>query len=312
MRPNEDGARPDERADAPSHETPSPGASDTGVVQPTTGSQPPVRKGRQPPLPQAAPSQAAREPQVVYGYPVGPAGIYQPSAFAAWWNRRSTVYLVLVVILALIVATLALAVHALLRDVPPPQVIVQASPTPSAPRESSSAPPAAPSTTTPEPAPATTPAPEAAEQTVPEVSALPPVPPGTLGETFTSGVATLMAGDVYDFDENSDFLFGNGTDIAVTGHGMTGLNAVPLSVYGTEDVPTMADCAAVPPEDWVLTVSPAQLVPGTHICYVTNDGRRYGYLTVQDVEFNTDGELDEIEIAYLVWRGASDLGVPSG
>lgn len=296
-----------QRAEDTSHETPGLRAGDggAGVVQPAGGPYAPVPTGEGAPLPPVTPPAPAREPQIVYGYPVGPPGRYQPSVFAAWWNRRSTVYLVVFVVLALVAATLALAVHALTRVPAQPAPLGQATPTPSPPRESSTAPPVSLGTPTPESSPTNAPAPEGTAPAA-DLPALPPVPPGTIGDPYTSGVVTLEPDDVYDLDTDSAFAARWSSDIAVTRQGITGLNAVPLSVYGTGEVPRLADCAATAPEDWVLTVPPEQLTPGTHICYFTDRGNRYGYLTVQDSRFTTSGGLDLIQFAYLVWKGADD------
>ena len=137
----------------------------------------------------------------------------------------------------------------------------------------------------------------------PRPSAVPPVDPAVLGIPYTSGGFRANDGAYIDFDD--DNLTGrrtDDTDIGVASFGVTGLDAVPLAVFTPDTDPTRLDCAAVPPQDWVVTVPTEQLTEGTRVCFITSE-ERYGYFVVMGRRLTGSGSLLGLELSYLVWEG---------
>jgi hypothetical protein len=129
---------------------------------------------------------------------------------------------------------------------------------------------------------------------------LPPVPPGTVGEPRYSDRLELRADSLgKDFDHVANLP--SNRDIAALGYGITGVSGAWLGGYGDESDPVLSDCAAIPPEDWVFTIPVSELARGLRICYLTGD-RRYGYLTVTDVELDVSGDLLELVGAFGTWQ----------
>lgn len=140
----------------------------------------------------------------------------------------------------------------------------------------------------------------------PQPSAAPPVDPAVLGIPYTSGGFRANDGAYIDFDD--DDLTGrrtDDTDIGVESFGVTGLDAVPLSVFTPDTDPTRLDCAAIPPEDWGVTVPTEQLTEGTRVCFRTSE-ERYGYFVVMSRRLTGSGALIGLELSYLVWEGPKD------
>lgn len=207
------------------------------------------------------------------------------SRFAAWWSAPATVLTVLLVIAVLVALTVIMGVVAFRRDQAPSggAAIVNSAPVPT--RQ------AAPTRPTPDSSAG--------------VEARPPVDPNVLGVRYTSGAFQANDGTFIDFDGNARS--GRRTDeadIQVDGFGVTGLNAVPLSVVGTTD-PILIDCSAIPPEEWVVTVPTEQLTVGTRVCFRT-DEQRYGFFTVMNARHTGSETLLGVHLSYLVWEGPDD------
>jgi hypothetical protein len=278
-------------------------ADGAGAVEPSARSEPPASTAATERLPQV-PYHPATQPQIIQGYPVGPQR--RPTPMLRWWSHPATMIIVMLTILALVVATLSLAFHVLTSD-----TSVVAAPT-SAPTTTVPSPdtPVAPPIVVPTlqpPTPTQTQSP--VPGTVPEAQIdelpRPPVPPNTRGTPYTSGILRLNAGDAFDFDAGSINSANFRRDVVVSRHGIVGVNAVSIAVYGADSVPILSDCAEVPVGDWVQSISTGQVIEATHICYFTTEGR-YGYLTLQEVNLTTDGGLAGFQMTYLVWRGPNE------
>lgn len=208
------------------------------------------------------------------------------SRFAAWWSAPATVLTVLLVIAVLLSLTVVLGVVAFRRG-----AVVDAARGPIAASI---------------PAPTRTAAPtQPTEKPSTGVDARPPVDPSVLGVRYTSGAYQANDGTFIDFDGNDRS--GRRTDesdIQVDSFGITGLNAVPLSVVGSTD-PILMECSAIPAEDWVVTVPAEELTEGTRVCFRTTD-QRYGFFTVMNVRYTNSDTLLGVRLSYLVWKGPDD------
>lgn len=210
------------------------------------------------------------------------------SRFAAWWSAPATVLTVLFVIAVLMALTATFGVLAFRRDQASQvsrQTVATLSPT-------LTRPPARPTGGAPTP------------PLRPEAE--PPVDPNVLGITYTSGSLRANDGAYIDFDD--DEVTGRRTDesdVAVDAFGVTGLAAVPLSVFGRDADPTRHDCASIPPQEWEVTVPTEQLDEGARVCFRT-DEQRYGFFVVMGRRLTDSGGLIGLDLSYQVWEGPQD------
>lgn len=229
--------------------------------------------------------------------PVAPAGP-QPGALRYLWNHPIVIAGVMGLLLLLVTAVSIIAIKAVGNDAAAggpgtgngPQDTGNQQPGPVASGTTGAgSPPAGQPTGTP-----------AAGGTAPAVN--------STNVVYLSGKLTLPyynAGVDLDTAKTSGLAEGEKYDFDVTETGLTGVNRGQAGVGAAAGAPTPAGCTAAP-VTWGTSAHISVLTVGATICVRTGEDR-LGALTVTKLDRSDDGQLQILEVDYVVWKKQGDL-----
>ncbi|GAA4905374.1 hypothetical protein LX16_3524 [Stackebrandtia albiflava] len=126
---------------------------------------------------------------------------------------------------------------------------------------------------------------------------------------FISGVLEGYPDSAFDFDGGDDYISYDDDeqtfDALLTTDGLEGMNQVQFGEWVEPSAPTtVSQCEGVSTTSGTVHLS--RLEQYRIFCFTTAEGRT-GYFSVDTVELEDNGTLNDLAVSYTVWKGDDDL-----